>query len=344
MMFAINTDGTDFTALHEFSAQDDNHDNSDGANPQGDLVLSGNILYGTTQNGGSNGAGTMFAIGTNGTSFTVTHIFTGGSDGGFPAGLSLSGGTLFGATVHGGSSSDDGVIYSIVTNSTALTAIYNFAPVNLGDPWAGLVLSGGRLNGTTKNGGTNDNGTVFAVNTNGTGYTILHSFGALVNNTYSDGVTPLARAWSCPAAHSMARRMAAARMAATERYLPLTPTAGFHRDSHLHRRSGGWTVSSERCNDFRQHVVWDGAREWEWRSWNGIFGGHIRLALHRASQFQRWQRRGRTFRRFGFVQQHALRNNSKRWNRWKWSYFCRQHQRLNLFRPLQFQRVHITLC
>jgi uncharacterized repeat protein (TIGR03803 family) len=198
-VFAINTDGTGFTNLYSFSpdiyvGQGNNFTNSDGVSPQAGLALSGSTLYGTAANGGLNGAGTVFAIGTNGTGFTVVHTFTGGSDGSFvPAGLSLSGGTLFGATYHGGSSSDDGVIYSIDINSTDFTAIYNFAPVNLGDPWAGLVLSGGTLYGTTKYGGTNGNGTVFAVNTNGTGYTILHSFGALVNYTNSDGAWPLAR-------------------------------------------------------------------------------------------------------------------------------------------------------
>ncbi|MGH7969236.1 MAG: hypothetical protein ACREIC_10975, partial [Limisphaerales bacterium] len=39
-IFAINTDGTGFTNLHTFAT-------GDGANPIGNLVLSGNTLYGT---------------------------------------------------------------------------------------------------------------------------------------------------------------------------------------------------------------------------------------------------------------------------------------------------------
>src|SRR5437667_4168229 len=42
-VFGINTDGTDFTVLHTFTATND-----DGACPFGGLVLSGNTLYGTT--------------------------------------------------------------------------------------------------------------------------------------------------------------------------------------------------------------------------------------------------------------------------------------------------------
>jgi uncharacterized repeat protein (TIGR03803 family) len=74
-VFAINTDGTGFTNLYSFSPKEywslNNYTNSDGANPMGALVLSGGNLYGTTSQGGTNtGAGTMFAIGTNGTGFS----------------------------------------------------------------------------------------------------------------------------------------------------------------------------------------------------------------------------------------------------------------------------------
>jgi uncharacterized repeat protein (TIGR03803 family) len=36
--------------------------NSDGANPSAGLVLSGNTLYGTAENGGSGGNGTVFSL------------------------------------------------------------------------------------------------------------------------------------------------------------------------------------------------------------------------------------------------------------------------------------------
>ena len=118
MVFAVNTDGTGFTNLHNFTARSIGPPyvgtNSEGASPSGGLLLSGNTLYRTTANGGSGGVGTVFALNTDGTGFTNLHSFAAGgydrsgdftnSDGAFPeAGLILSGNTLYGTTTHGGS-------------------------------------------------------------------------------------------------------------------------------------------------------------------------------------------------------------------------------------------------
>jgi RHS repeat-associated protein len=57
--FALNTDGTCFTNLHNFTGADD------GSAPEGALVLSGNILYGTTSGqafGINSGYGTVFSL------------------------------------------------------------------------------------------------------------------------------------------------------------------------------------------------------------------------------------------------------------------------------------------
>jgi len=55
-VFAVNTDGTGFTNLHNFSG------GSDGFNPYAGLILSSNTLYGTSFYGGNSGAGTIFSI------------------------------------------------------------------------------------------------------------------------------------------------------------------------------------------------------------------------------------------------------------------------------------------
>jgi uncharacterized repeat protein (TIGR03803 family) len=55
-VFAVNTNGTGFTTLYNFT------DGSDGADPVGGLILSGNILYGTTAGGGTSGSGTVFSV------------------------------------------------------------------------------------------------------------------------------------------------------------------------------------------------------------------------------------------------------------------------------------------
>jgi len=53
-----------FTNLYSFAARSngDYGTNSDGAGPSGELILSGNTLYGTTGGGGSSGNGTVFSL------------------------------------------------------------------------------------------------------------------------------------------------------------------------------------------------------------------------------------------------------------------------------------------
>jgi uncharacterized repeat protein (TIGR03803 family) len=73
-IFAISTDGHVFTNLHNFDQA------TNGAGPLASLVVSGNMLYGTTRAGGSNGLGTVFAISTNGKGFVILHQFGGSTD------------------------------------------------------------------------------------------------------------------------------------------------------------------------------------------------------------------------------------------------------------------------
>jgi uncharacterized repeat protein (TIGR03803 family) len=66
-----------FTNLHTFTATSGSppYGNSDGARPYAGLISSGNIVYGTAQDGGSSGNGTVFAVNINGTGFTNLHSF-----------------------------------------------------------------------------------------------------------------------------------------------------------------------------------------------------------------------------------------------------------------------------
>jgi uncharacterized repeat protein (TIGR03803 family) len=68
-VFSISTSGNNFTVLHTFSPTIvstapafEAVTNADGANPYGDLILSGGTLYGTACNGGVFGQGTVFAV------------------------------------------------------------------------------------------------------------------------------------------------------------------------------------------------------------------------------------------------------------------------------------------
>jgi uncharacterized repeat protein (TIGR03803 family) len=182
-LFALNTDGTGFITLREFTG------GSDGAEPAVDVV-SADILYGTAREAGW-GGGTVFALKTDGSVFTVLHRFTplGGfntwSDGSGPGGLILSGDTLYG-TASGGGSWNQGTVFSLKTDGTGFTNLYEFSQATFSNSFLvtnedgaspnALILSGDTLYGDAWTGGPSGSGTVFRVNTNGTGFKVLHSF------------------------------------------------------------------------------------------------------------------------------------------------------------------------
>lgn len=210
-VFKINTDGTGFTNLHSFTAvSGPPKTNSDGSYPLSGLILSSNSLYGTAQEGGSSGVGTVFAVNMDGSGFTNLHSFTAtsgpypgtNSDGAYPvAGLVLSGNTLYG-TASGGGSSGNGTVFKVNTDGTGFANLHSF-PATSGNfstnsdgssPRAGLILSSNTLFGTAILGGSSGHGTVFKVNMDGTGFTILHSFTAASGpypGTNSDGAYPV---------------------------------------------------------------------------------------------------------------------------------------------------------
>lgn len=197
-VFSLNTDGTGFKTLYNFTAAAVNTlgwlSNRDGANPLGSLVLSSNTLYGTAQNGGSPGWGTVFAVNTDGTGFTNLHVFANNGDGARPsAGLLLAGSTLYGTTTMG-QTYNQGTVFAVNTDGTGFKTLYQFSPgtgadqtnQDGGHPIAGLILSGRTLYGTASSGGSSGRGTVFVVNTDGSGFTNLYTF----TGSGDSGATP----------------------------------------------------------------------------------------------------------------------------------------------------------
>jgi uncharacterized repeat protein (TIGR03803 family) len=178
-----------FTTLHSFALSHSTSlpfTNSDGLSPESGLILSGNMLYGTTLEGGVTGNGSLYAVNTNGTGFTNLYFFTNGTDGAYSyAGMALSGNTLFG-TAYDGGSNNGGTIFAVNLDGTGFTNLYSFSNDNRGmHPRSRLVLSGNMLYGTASEGGVSGEGTIFAVNTNGTGALALYSF-----TNGSDGAFP----------------------------------------------------------------------------------------------------------------------------------------------------------
>jgi uncharacterized repeat protein (TIGR03803 family) len=165
--------GQSLTDLHSFSAVDGpwgGETNSDGATPDGALVLSGDTLYGTTPRAGSDMRGTLFAVKIDGTEFSILHAFGSGSDGDEPGGLVLSGNILYGTTLGGGSYGQ-GTLFAINTDGTGYRIVHHFQDTE--GPVAALTLSGNVLYGTTFN-----NSSVFEMNIDGSDFRNIHEFDA----------------------------------------------------------------------------------------------------------------------------------------------------------------------
>lgn len=178
IIFMLNTNGSGFTDLYSFSPPlGFPYTNADGATPIGNLLVSGGMIYGTAFGGGSNGCGTIFAIATNGTGFTVLHEFSAtnaagiNGDGGHPyAGLIMWNNRLYGTAVDGGSAGY-GTVFSLKTDGTAFTVLHSFTSTNnVGGtntdgayPRGVLVASGSALYGTASAGGTAAFGTIFSI-------------------------------------------------------------------------------------------------------------------------------------------------------------------------------------
>src|SRR6266478_8619409 len=187
MATALVASAQTITTLHSFTFDD-------GANPN--LVTptqggDGNI-YATTSIGGSKTTGcfcgTAFKMTPEG---TLTSFSLDGTDGAIPdAGFLLGRNGLFYGTTSSGGASGNGEVFSVNSQTGALTVLHSFAGSDGASPEAPLTLGpGGKYYGTTSTGGTNNFGTVFSITPSGT-FKSLHSFsGADGQNPLGGGLT-----------------------------------------------------------------------------------------------------------------------------------------------------------
>lgn len=167
-VFALNANGTGFVVLRHLTPA------SDGSAPFAGVIQGQDgRLYGTCRNGGAS-FGTVFALNTDGSGFTVLRTLTNAVAGPIlPEGrlTQLPDGRLVGTSARQG----DNTIFAISPDGSGFGAV----KVIDGDAQgyflrAGLLLAAdGRLYGTAQSGGLHQAGTLFRLNTDGTGFSVL---------------------------------------------------------------------------------------------------------------------------------------------------------------------------
>ena len=162
VVFSIDTNGTNYTELHDFSGG-----SSDGAtSDHGYVVQSGHHLYGMTTNGGHHNDGVIFKLNIDDQSFQLLHKFgETHHDGKNPYGsLLLVGDQLYGMTANGGDN-DMGTVFVIRTDGHGYQRLYSFGG-QAGDgskPIDNVILVNGWLYGMTTEGGAYGQGAIFKV-------------------------------------------------------------------------------------------------------------------------------------------------------------------------------------
>ena len=170
--------------LHSLGANE-----TDRVAPYAGVITDGaGNIYGTTQNGGANGVGTVFKISAAGAE-TILHSFGSSATDGWTPRADLiidNAGNLYGTTVNGGAN-QGGTVFKIDAAGTE-TIVYSFGEhVTDGRyPYGGVIMdSSGNLYGMTSSGGSGGDGTVYKIEPAGT-ETILYSF----SGSNIDGAAP----------------------------------------------------------------------------------------------------------------------------------------------------------
>ena len=169
---------------------------SDGSYPATGMIFdSAGNLYGTTVDGGSFSAGTVFQLAPSGSGWTTStvHDFDGGNGGAGPLGaLTFDGSGKFYGTTSGGGLDDSGTVFELTfSGGTWSFAVLYSVPAGSDNsgPQGNLAMdAAGNLYGATYDAGAHHDGNVFKLTpiNGGWTYTSLHDF-----TGGADGANPL---------------------------------------------------------------------------------------------------------------------------------------------------------
>ncbi len=184
VLYRMNTDGSGYMILRELDSQ------ADGTEMAGALLQDTNaVLYGALRNGGTpntDGNGTLFKMNTNGTGFTVLHIFTNSVivpssiDGWDPEDPLIEGPDhLLYGTTHEGGTAGSGTVFRIGKDGSGYQIIWHFQNDGTGSHPESRLLYGsdGYLYGTTVDSSPGAGATIYKLKPDGTEYQVLGKFG-----------------------------------------------------------------------------------------------------------------------------------------------------------------------
>lgn len=169
VVYEVAPDGTE-TVLWSFTG------GNDGSYPAMTLIRDkAGDLFGTTEDGGANGDGTIFEIPAGGT-LTTLHSFD-NTDGSHALGplVQDKAGNIYGTTFLGGADGY-GTVFELAASGT-FSSLYSFTNGSDGSyPFGGVIVDKkGNLFGTAEEGGANGKGVVFEIAAGGAEST-LHAF------------------------------------------------------------------------------------------------------------------------------------------------------------------------
>jgi uncharacterized repeat protein (TIGR03803 family) len=183
-IFKINSDGSGYQVIHDFSANP-----NDGANPLWGLVEGRDgALYGSTPFGGPTMDGILFKLRKDGSHYQVLQSF---SQKRFTPGVPFgpmrvsADGTIYGVTRYGGRPIDGGTVYSLGRSGVEFRVIDYLGTTakDTAAPAGELAMdNAGNFYGSSLAGGPANEGTLFRCNLAGN-HAVLHTF----NSTGGDG-------------------------------------------------------------------------------------------------------------------------------------------------------------
>jgi len=192
-VFAVDAATGRETVLHAFAG------GADGQTPLAGINDGNGVLCGTTSQGGTSDAGTVFGIDPTGSGYSILHTFTGAPHDGANSlsGMIYTAGTWLGATFYGGHGGDAGygTVFSIDAHTNAESILYAFPATPRGGvahgfwPSGDLVLQNATLFGATRQGGHDSEGAVFALDPTTGQERLLHSFKGGNDGSSPQGLT-----------------------------------------------------------------------------------------------------------------------------------------------------------